>query len=204
MKILSCTATQNRGISALDNQAYRTGAFRQSLEDGVSSTQLWSTSIPWKRGRSTDQRRGTRSSMRLVSGLVWWTMVIARHMNLNWMISWTARWSLPYCKSHESHLKAENNWVDARLDKPQNGACRIADSPYWNGWDSCIIDGEQMRLSRMSSSRRLKLIASTKDVKWSHPKHYPVWKPMWLSENELTDFPSCTISCWIRSWTPGT
>ena len=125
-------------------------------------------------------------------------------MNLIWMIRWTARWSLPYCKSHESHLKAESNWFDARLDKPQNGACCIADSPYWNGWDSCIIDGERMRLSRMSSSRRLKLIASTKDVKWSHPKHYPVWKPTWIGENELTDFPSCTISCWIRSWTPGT
>ena len=40
MKISSCAATQNRGISALDNQAYRTGAFRQSQEDGVSSTQV--------------------------------------------------------------------------------------------------------------------------------------------------------------------
>ena len=60
------------------------------------------------------------------------------------------------CPTHESHL---NN---ARLDKPRDGACRIAEALV--GMDG-IVDGEPMRPSKVSSSRRLKRIAPTKDVK---------------------------------------
>ena len=41
-----------------------------------------------------------------------------------------------HCPTHESHLKAENNWVDAQLDKPQDGVCYIVDTPCWNGYHS--------------------------------------------------------------------
>ena len=44
VKLSSCAATQDSRISALDSQACLSGAFHQSLEDGVSSTHLWSTS----------------------------------------------------------------------------------------------------------------------------------------------------------------
>ena len=89
----------------------------QSLEDEVSSTQLWRAIIIWKWGWGTYQRQGTRSSLRPVSGLLYdeqcsmpdtWTSFERSDKPRGGAIRQTAKWNLLYCRC--AFLKLGHSW----------------------------------------------------------------------------------------------